>query len=126
MGAVSALILASTSVYRRELLARLGVPFEVLAPGVPEAHVPGESPADRALRLALEKAGAVGSAHPQAVVIGAEQVAACAGLLLEKPGNAARCRASRMVPRSTITPFSTDGSIDPAAIHGCRSSSAFN
>jgi septum formation protein len=92
VGAVSALILASTSVYRRELLARLGLPFEVLAPGVPEAHVPGESPADRALRLALEKAGAVGRAHPEAVVIGADQVAACAGQLLEKPGDATRCR----------------------------------
>jgi septum formation protein len=92
VGAVSALILASTSVYRRELLARLGLPFEVLAPGVPEAHVPGEPPADRALRLALEKAGAVGRAHPQAVVIGADQVAACAGQLLEKPGDATRCR----------------------------------
>ena len=92
MGAVSALILASTSAYRRELLARLGLPFEALAPGVHEAHVPGESPADRALRLALEKADAVARTHPQAIVIGADQVAACAGELLDKPGDAARCR----------------------------------
>jgi len=92
VGAVSALILASTSVYRRELLARLDLPFEALPPGVSEAHVAGESPADRALRLALEKAGAVARAHPQAIVIGADQVAACAGQLLEKPGEAARCR----------------------------------
>ena len=90
--AVSELILASTSVYRRELLARLGLPFEALAPGVREAYVPGESPADRALRLALEKAGAVAHAHPEAVVIGADQVAACGDQLLEKPGDAARCR----------------------------------
>jgi len=83
VGAVSALILASTSVYRRELLARLGLPFEALPPGVSEAHLAGESPADRALRLALEKAGAVARAHPQAVVIGADQVAACADQLLE-------------------------------------------
>ena len=92
MGTVSALILASTSVYRRELLARLGLPFEALPPGVSEAHLAGESPADRALRLALEKAGAVARAQPQAVVIGADQVAACADQLLEKPGDAARCR----------------------------------
>ena len=92
MSAVSALILASTSAYRRELLARLGLPFEALAPGVREAHLAGESPADRALRLALEKADAVARAHPQAIVIGADQVAACAGQLLEKPGDAARCR----------------------------------
>src|SRR5262249_55001987 len=55
------------------------------SPGVHEAHVPGESPADRALRLALEKADAVARAHPQAIVIGADQVAACAGELLDKP-----------------------------------------
>jgi septum formation protein len=92
VGAVTALILASTSVYRRELLARLGLPFQSLAPGVSETHVAGESPADRALRLALEKAGAVARAHPQAVVIGADQVAACTGQLLEKPGDSERCR----------------------------------
>jgi septum formation protein len=89
---VSALILASTSVYRRELLARLGLPFEAVPPAVSEAHLAGESPADRALRLALEKAGAVARAYPQALVIGADQVAACVDQLLEKPGDAARCR----------------------------------
>jgi septum formation protein len=87
---LAVLILASTSLFRRELLARLGLPFEFLAPGVNEAHVAGESPADRALRLALEKAGAVARVHPQAIVIGADQVAACAGELLDKPGDAAR------------------------------------
>ena len=92
VGAVNTLILASTSVYRRELLARLGLPFEALPPGVPEAHLAGESPSDRALRLALEKASAVARTHPRAVVIGADQVAACGAQLLEKPGNAARCR----------------------------------
>jgi septum formation protein len=89
---VAALILASTSVYRRELLARFGLPFETLAPGVNEAHVAQESPADRALRLALEKARAVARAHPQAVVIGADQVAACGDQLLDKPGDGARSR----------------------------------
>jgi septum formation protein len=89
---VAALILASTSVYRRELLARLGLPFETQAPGVNEAQVEGESPADRALRLALEKAGAVARLHPEAIVIGADQVAACSGRLLDKPGDAARSR----------------------------------
>ncbi len=89
---MAALILASTSVYRRDLLARLGLQFETLAPGVSEAHIAHESPADRALRLALEKARAVARAHPQAVVIGADQVAACGDQLLDKPGCAARCR----------------------------------
>ena len=89
---MAALILASTSVYRQALLARLGLPFETLAPGVDEAHRPQESPADRALRLALDKARAVAQAHPQAVVIGADQVAACSGRILEKPGDAAHSR----------------------------------
>ena len=71
------LILASLSPYRRELLARLDLPFEVVPPRVSEAHVAGESPADRALRLALMKAQAVAQQYPDAVVIGSDQVAAC-------------------------------------------------
>jgi septum formation protein len=91
-GSVAALILASTSRYRNELLSRLAVAFEARAPGVSEAHRPGESPADRAVRLALEKARAVAEAYPQAAVIGADQVAACGERLLDKPGDAARAR----------------------------------
>jgi septum formation protein len=90
---VPELILASTSPYRRELLERLPVGFEVVAPGVAEEHLPGEPPADRALRLATAKARAVAGAHPAALVIGSDQVGACGGELLEKPGDAARCRA---------------------------------
>ncbi|MBV8146113.1 MAG: septum formation protein Maf [Gammaproteobacteria bacterium] len=89
---MAALILASTSVYRRELLGRLGLAFETLAPGVDEAPIDHESAADRALRLALEKARAVARRHPQAVVVGADQVAACGELLLEKPGDSLRAR----------------------------------
>jgi septum formation protein len=90
---VPPLILASTSPYRRELLTRLGVAFEVVSPGVSEAHVAGESAADRALRLAHEKARAVARDHPEAVVIGSDQVAAAGDGVLDKPGDAARCRA---------------------------------
>jgi septum formation protein len=90
---VPALILASVSPYRRELLSRLGLPFEVEPPRVSEAHAPGESPADRALRLALHKAQAVAQRRPGAVVIGSDQVAACGQEVLDKPGDAARCRA---------------------------------
>lgn len=88
-----ALILASSSAYRRELLTRLGVVFEVVAPGVNEAHIAGESATDRALRLAQEKARTVSRAHPEAIVIGSDQVAAAGDTLLDKPGDAARCRA---------------------------------
>jgi septum formation protein len=89
---VPQLILASTSPYRRELLARLGVDFEVVAPEVPEQHLPGESPPDRALRLATAKAQAVSARHEQALVLGSDQVGASGGEVLDKPGDARRCR----------------------------------
>jgi septum formation protein len=90
---VPPLILASTSPYRRDLLSRLALDFEVEAPGVAEAHLPGESPADRALRLATAKAQAVSARRPEALVIGSDQVAALGSEVLDKPGDAPRCRA---------------------------------
>jgi septum formation protein len=79
------LILASTSRYRRELLSRLGLPFEAQAPAVPEVPMAGETPAAMAARLALAKARSVGT--PGAVVIGSDQVASLDGTLLRKPGS---------------------------------------
>jgi len=91
---VPPLILASTSLYRRDLLGRLGLPFEALAPGVHEDRASAtESHADRALRLALKKADAISQRHPAAIVIGSDQVATDGEQLLEKPGDAARCRS---------------------------------
>jgi len=81
------LVLASTSPYRRELLARLRLPFEVGAPGVNEAALPGEAARDTALRLAELKARAVAPKHPGALVIGSDQVAALNGECLGKPGS---------------------------------------
>jgi septum formation protein len=69
------LILASTSPYRRELLARLRLPFRAISPEVDESPTPGESPATLATRLALAKAEAVARRYPDAVVIGSDQVA---------------------------------------------------
>jgi septum formation protein len=80
------LILASSSRYRRELLSRLRLPFEVLAPEVDEAPRPGEGPAALALRLALAKAKAVAGQRRDAVVIGSDQVADLQGEALGKPG----------------------------------------
>lgn len=80
------LILGSTSRYRRELLERLRLPFEVHAPEVDETPLPGEAPAALAQRLALAKAHAVSAAHPDAVVIGSDQVADLAGTPVGKPG----------------------------------------
>jgi len=80
------LILASTSRYRRELLARLRLPFDVVAPAVDESPLPGETPAALAQRLALAKAQAVAAARPDAVVIGSDQVADLDGRPIGKPG----------------------------------------
>lgn len=85
-----ALILASTSRYRRELLARLRLPFDVQAPDVDESPLAGELPAATARRLALAKARAVAQAHPDALVIGSDQVAELDGAPIGKPGSHAR------------------------------------
>ena len=87
------LILGSTSVYRRELLARLRLPFEVHAPHVDETPLPGEAPAALAQRLALAKAHAVARLHPEAVVIGSDQVADLDGQPIGKPGTHERAVA---------------------------------
>jgi septum formation protein len=89
------LILASTSKYRRELLARLRLPFSCSAPGVDETRRTGERPLALAARLARAKAAAVALQHPDAWVIGSDQVASRTNsseeLILGKPGTEARC-----------------------------------
>ncbi len=84
------LLLASTSPYRRELLARLRLPFEVLAPQVDETPRPGEAPALLAERLAAAKASVGAASRPGAVVIGSDQVAELDGKAIGKPGDHAR------------------------------------
>ena len=79
------LILASTSPYRRELLARLRLPFEVASPGVDETPRAGESPSELVVRLAREKARAVAARYGDALVIGADQVAVLGDEVLSKP-----------------------------------------
>jgi septum formation protein len=101
------LILASTSPYRRELLARLRLAFEAMPPGVPEEHLDGESPADHALRLALAKAQVIAGRHPGALVIGADQVAAAGERVLGKPGDAVLCRAQLASLSGKTTRFYT-------------------
>jgi septum formation protein len=91
-----ALILASTSVYRRELMTRLRLPFACIAPGVDEERGPGEEPFPLTARLARAKADAVSRQHPDAWVVGSDQIAALAGgsaqdIILGKPGTQALC-----------------------------------
>jgi len=87
------LVLASTSIYRRQLLQRLGLPFQCRAPGVEESTQSGEPPRDMALRLALAKAMAVAGSEPDSLVIGSDQVASLDGRIMGKPGNTANAVA---------------------------------
>ncbi len=86
------LILASTSPYRRALLARLGLPFQVQAPEVDESPREHEAAEDLVLRLAREKAQAVARSFPDAFVIGGDQVIRCQKEVLGKPGTLSKAR----------------------------------
>jgi len=119
-----ALVLASTSVYRRELLCRLGLPFTAVAPQTDETPLPAEAPRDLALRLARAKAWAVAQAVAQAVppagsahhaaghvedtlVIGSDQVADLDGVPLGKPGTHERAVAQLRAMRGRTVHFHT-------------------
>lgn len=102
------LVLASTSPYRRELLARLGMPFEVVAPHVGEAVLPGETPAQAATRLALAKADAVAALRPDALVIGSDQTATCDDrTVIGKPGTHAQALAQLRAASGRTMTFHT-------------------
>ena len=101
------LVLGSTSAYRRELLARLGLPFDCVAPEVDETPLPDETPLALARRLALAKAREVASRHPQSVVIGSDQVAELAGQPLGKPGTHERAVAQLQRMRGQVVQFHT-------------------
>ena len=101
------IVLASTSKYRRELFARLGLPFDVASPGVDEIALPRETPPDTARRLAEAKARAVAARFPQAIVIGSDQVAALEGTTLGKPGNHANAMRQLKAMRAKEVVFHT-------------------
>mgnify|MGYP001266279507 FL=1 len=101
------LVLASTSPTRRELLARLGLPFECRAPQVDEAALPGEVPAALAERLARRKAEAVAPVCPAHLVIGSDQVAVVDGRVLGKPGDRARAAEQLAFAAGRVMVFET-------------------
>ena len=101
------LLLGSTSPYRRELLARLRIPFEVAAPEVDETAHPNETPKQLACRLAMAKARAVAARFPSHVVIGSDQVADLDGLALGKPGDHARAVLQLQQMRGQTVVFQT-------------------
>jgi septum formation protein len=81
------LVLASSSPFRQALLRRLELPFSVAVPDLDESPLAGETPVATAIRLARAKANVVATSHPQALVIGSDQVADCDGEAIGKPGN---------------------------------------
>ena len=121
--AIRRLILASTSPYRRELLLRLRLPFDVVSPHVDETPLPNEAPRALSLRLALAKAQAVALQHPHAVVIGSDQVADLDGKPLGKPGTHARAtgqlrrmRGNTVVFHTAVAVVCLEGDFSKAAI----------
>lgn len=105
------LVLGSTSPYRRELLQRLHIPFEIAAPEVDETPHPGEAPRELAQRLALAKAMAVAHLFPGAVVIGSDQVADLLGIPLGKPGTHEKAVAQLRQMRGQTVVFQTAVSV---------------
>lgn len=101
------LILGSTSRYRRELLQRLRIPFDVRSPHVDETPAAGEAPAALALRLAIAKARAVAQLHPNAVVIGSDQVADLDGTPVGKPGTHEKATEQLRAMRGKAVVFQT-------------------
>jgi septum formation protein len=101
------LVLASTSPYRRELLGRLQLPFEVCAPETDETPLSGEVPAATAERLAVAKAAAVVEKYPDALIIGSDQVAYCGNQRYGKPGNRANARLQLRSLSGKIVVFHT-------------------
>ncbi len=102
------LVLASSSPYRRSLLERLRVPFEVAVPAIDESALPGERPRETALRLAEAKARAISAGRPgNVVVIGSDQVADLAGTPLGKPGGRDAALAQLLAMRGRTVVFHT-------------------
>ena len=105
------LVLASTSRYRRELLARLGIPFETLPPDIDERIDPGELPREAALRLAQGKAVAVARRLAGSLVIGSDQVASLEGRCMGKPGTHEAAVAQLRAMRGRCVVFHTAVSV---------------
>ena len=101
------LVLASTSPFRRELLARLGLPFTVANPATDETALAGERPEATALRLSEVKARAVAAQHPDALIIGSDQLACLDGQVFGKPGNHGNAVAQLRTMRGRTVNFYT-------------------
>lgn len=113
------LVLASTSRYRAALLDRLGLPYAVDGPGIDETARPGESPAAACVRLAEAKARAVAGRHPDALVLGSDQIADCGGAHVGKPGTLERARAQLAALSGRTVVFHSGVALVDAATGRC-------
>lgn len=114
------LVLASTSRYRKALLERLGIPFEIAAPDIDEAPLAGESPAATACRLAEAKARAVASRYTKALIIGSDQVADAGGTAISKPGDHSGAVAQLEALSGRTIVFHTAIALVDAASRRCK------
>jgi len=114
------LVLASTSRYRRALLEQLGLPFVVASPATDETPLPGEAPVQTALRLAEAKARSVARNHPDALVIGSDQVADCDGRAIGKPADHADAVAQLTALSGSTVVFHTGLALLDAADGHCQ------
>jgi septum formation protein len=124
------LVLASSSAYRKELLSRLQLPFEVAVPDIDETPQPGETPSATALRLAREKAAAVAAKLPGCIVIGSDQVATLDDEQIGKPGTHANALAQLQKMRGREVIFHTalcvwDGRTGAAQVEDIRTTVKF-
>ena len=117
---IAALVLASSSRHRRALLERLGLPFTVVAPEIDEAALPGERPAETAVRLAEAKARAVAPKHPDALIIGSDQVAEFRGEPVGKPRDSAHALELLRAMRGHTVVFHTAVALLNARTGECR------
>jgi len=112
------LVLASTSIYRRQLLERLAIPYTCMAPDIDESPLPQELPDQLSARLADAKARTAGTKFPAHLIIGSDQVASLDGELIGKPGNFERAsRQLRAASGSTVTFFTSVALYDSETGH---------
>jgi len=117
---IAALVLASSSRHRRALLERLGLPFTVVAPEIDETALPGERPAETAVRLAEAKARAVAPKRPDALIIGSDQVAEFRGEPVGKPRDSAHALELLRAMRGHTVVFHTAVALLNARTGECR------
>lgn len=114
------LVLASTSAYRRELLSRLNLPFDCVAPNIDEAPLPAEPPSATALRLAQAKAEAVAQKFSDALIIGSDQVAHLNGRQFGKPGSRERAIAQLQLMSGQTVLFDTAAAVLNTQTQHCQ------